>query len=834
MAAGYPYGRPAAPSPPAVLPARLGQGRAPLPMHGDMAAPLPAAPAHFVPGGMVGAVPAGRTPSQLQHVPSSGSAAGRGSNPRQNGSGPRAPSSRGSSGSPRLQGMYVKGDLVDYHSGSYRSWIPAQVMEVNADTGHVVIDVKPQPIQLQEQHLVLRPRLKPQQTHLEWMRRVLRDGRIHEEAAALFRKHATYDRTSGGNRAICVEFIHGAANDIDELLGACGSIKVLLQEQQKHGASSPLQLDGFASAFWEQLTYVHNSQINIMPRQHDGFRRFENPDKIYRVEGRLGGGTYGQVKLVREIRTNAKRAMKCIAKRSFGSCPGMLDAEIENLCLVDHPHVAKLYEVFEDAENVHLIMDFCSGGDLQAKVHDAAAKAVPLKEAFAMNVLKQVLLAVAHIHARGIVHLDIKSANIMLMPNRRTRPPVGNDVSQSASEIPAVEEEDNPHVMVIDLGVSQVFRPGNFRNNSPMGTPATMAPEVWRGEITPKADVFSCGVTLFEMVSLKLPYMNVPLSSHDAARWWSTRPAANWAIAHASLSTTHLGQKMMTFERHLRPSASECLQFPGFSKPRKGENLSQDPPNNLVRRIELLPERDTLYRSVAMGLARRWPANQWPSAYRWFSSLCSKDTGRLEQNVIAQALCKQGLGSSAARRSAEAMDFDGDGSIGWTDFVAACIDLGANDYDDALLEAFKEADSDDDGLITQRDLGKLLPLEHAEDLARDVFLGLVGRTEPGARLDWTTFRGHFRGRDKAVKKEHAASGWGDGGFPDIIAMMQDAAGKVKSRWFPVPGDPDEEEEQLRKLAAMGFTDREKCLDAIRRHQNKLSGSAVEELCNRGA
>lgn len=206
----------------------------------------------------------------------------------------------------------------------------------------------------------------------------------------------------------------------------------------------------------------------------------------------------------------------------------------------------------------------------------------------------------------------------------------------------------------------------------------------------------------------------------------------------------------------------------------------------------------------------------------------------MEKAQIINDLEGLGVERAQARKVADSMDLSRDGSVGWTEFVAACINLGSDEFEHTLREAFDEADSDDDGLLTQRDLSKMLPSGYTTELTQDMFGHLTGRTEVGARLDWSTFHQHFRPREptgtvaSSLRSVPASEAMALG-LPGFCNLAKEAADKVRSRWFPVPGLPEQEEEHLRRLADMGFGDRERCLAVLRRHRNELSNSAVEEL-----
>ncbi|CAK9099221.1 Calcium-dependent protein kinase 4, partial [Durusdinium trenchii] len=177
---------------------------------------------------------------------------------------------------------------------------------------------------------------------------------------------------------------------------------------------------------------------------------------------------------------------------------------------------------------------------------DARESRKRIPEVWIAHVMQQVLSAITHIHANGIIHLDIKSQNIMLMPALETKAQFLQADLLSSVDL-YFHTLRIPHVMVIDLGVATIFQPGNFKRGNPMGTPATMAPEVWRGEITPKADVFSCGCVLFEMLSFQMPwdfkYRPTPGTTSECDS--SKQCSAKERILHAPSDATAMVLKML-------------------------------------------------------------------------------------------------------------------------------------------------------------------------------------------------------------------------------------------------------------------------------------------------
>jgi Ca2+-binding EF-hand superfamily protein len=264
-----------------------------------------------------------------------------------------------------------------------------------------------------------------------------------------------------------------------------------------------------------------------------------------------------------------------------------------------------------------------------------------------------------------------------------------------------------------------------------------------------------------------------------------------------------------------------------------------------------------------------------PSVKRAFQAFSETGDGRLTTAQTAKFLGHFNIAESCALKAADAMDLDRDGSIDWTEFVAACTYLGGEDFDKALWEIFRGADSDGDNLLSQSDLGKLLPPDHSGEVAKDVFHCLTGRTEQGARVDWSTFRMHFKSIDDecgaggsdtedavGVAQPVALPG-GLVGLPLGPACFKQAFDVVEQfcrGFFPAP-EPELQQQQqqrrqqafpglqqqlvettaapnvevqeqdLRHLAEMGFSNREMCVAVLQRHRNELSHSAIEELCN---
>jgi calcium-dependent protein kinase len=144
------------------------------------------------------------------------------------------------------------------------------------------------------------------------------------------------------------------------------------------------------------------------------------------VEKELGKGCFGAVSLVKHKSNGAAYAMKHLALKSING-PFMVNLylalrEIELMKKLDHPHVIKLYEVFRGDEDLYLVMELCSGGELQEKLE--AMPGMPTPAPFPESVsrfpeeqtkvlARDILSAIAYLHTNGIVHRDLKLENVM-------------------------------------------------------------------------------------------------------------------------------------------------------------------------------------------------------------------------------------------------------------------------------------------------------------------------------------------------------------------------------------------------------------------------------------
>eukprot|EP00933_Yihiella_yeosuensis_P080743 TRINITY_DN94217_c0_g1_i1.p1 TRINITY_DN94217_c0_g1~~TRINITY_DN94217_c0_g1_i1.p1 ORF type:complete len:619 (+),score=94.21 TRINITY_DN94217_c0_g1_i1:144-1859(+) len=142
----------------------------------------------------------------------------------------------------------------------------------------------------------------------------------------------------------------------------------------------------------------------------------------------LGCSSIGTVVRAVHGPTKITRALRQISKKHVHG--NELLSEVEKLQSIDHPHICKLYNTWEDSMSVYMVMDLCSGGSLTS----LSAQSELFSETRVSVLILQMLQAVAHLHAAGLVHSDIRPENWLFQE------PVGTS--------------DNMCIKMIDFGLA--------------------------------------------------------------------------------------------------------------------------------------------------------------------------------------------------------------------------------------------------------------------------------------------------------------------------------------------------------------------------------------------
>src|SRR5262245_15420594 len=211
----------------------------------------------------------------------------------------------------------------------------------------------------------------------------------------------------------------------------------------------------------------------------------------YRVDERLGAGGMGEVYRAEDVRLGRPVALKFLptALKADPESRARLLTEARAASLLRSPNIAVTYDIGEYAGSDFIVREFVEGELLSSRV---AKGALPIRETVEIGL--QVADALEEAHSRGIVHRDIKSANLI----RTERGLVKVLDFGLAKFLDASHDVDAVAVTTPQVTVAGMV----------LGTVSYMAPEQALGRtVDHRADLFSLGVVLFELATSRMPFV---------------------------------------------------------------------------------------------------------------------------------------------------------------------------------------------------------------------------------------------------------------------------------------------------------------------------------------
>lgn len=202
----------------------------------------------------------------------------------------------------------------------------------------------------------------------------------------------------------------------------------------------------------------------------------------YRVLRKLGEGGMGMVYLAEDVRLGRQVALKFIAgalQGSVSNARAQLLSESRSVAALNHPGIVTLHDVLEVDGELVTVMEYVEGRPLSDITEEA-----PLPLGYALRLACQLADALGYAHGRGIVHCDLKPANIHVLPNGSPK--------------------------ILDFGLARVLADssGGSEHDGPFfGTPGYIAPERLLGRgATAASDIYAFGVIFYELLTGAPPF----------------------------------------------------------------------------------------------------------------------------------------------------------------------------------------------------------------------------------------------------------------------------------------------------------------------------------------
>jgi serine/threonine-protein kinase len=240
-------------------------------------------------------------------------------------------------------------------------------------------------------------------------------------------------------------------------------------------------------------------------------------DGRYRLLRRLGAGGMGTVFLAEDERLGRKVAVKRLHADSPEETARRFEREARLGAMLNHPNLVAVYDTFSEREDVLIVMEYVEGPTLADVLRRDS-----LERPRALEILRGVAAALDHAHAQGVVHRDVKPANILLGPEGTAK--------------------------LADLGIATAAEQTHItRTGTMLGSPSYMAPEQIDGRpVTKAADVYALAAVAFEVLGgrkaqpggtpLEIAHRIVSEPPPDVREPWPEAPPALAAALKAGMA----------------------------------------------------------------------------------------------------------------------------------------------------------------------------------------------------------------------------------------------------------------------------------------------------------
>lgn len=247
---------------------------------------------------------------------------------------------------------------------------------------------------------------------------------------------------------------------------------------------------------------------------------------------KIGNGVSATVYKAINTKTGSIFAVKSIPlsrKKDHSQSYYSIHNEVEILKSLSHPNIIKFYDSDLDIETneIFIVCEYASHGDLLSLVKQFS----PLSMKIVKKFIKELLQALEYIHSKGIIHRDLKCANILI--------------------------DQNSTIKLSDFGLSSLV---NSKSTQCVGSPYWMAPELFSGEkVTTAVDIWALGCTVIEMVTSLPPWSKVAKNEKELKILINSPDLLKHLPSSSESLRKFLGFCLAT-DPAMRPSASDLLK----------------------------------------------------------------------------------------------------------------------------------------------------------------------------------------------------------------------------------------------------------------------------------
>ncbi|CAE7305452.1 CPK1 [Symbiodinium necroappetens] len=490
--------------------------------------------------------------------------------------------------------------------------------------------------------------------------------------------------------------------------------------------SKPQGKDGYSDIGGEVIRISeHMGKIPVSGRYHRKPRRIGDDYKIH--ETVLGSGYNGVVNMATSIGLDddqkfAVKAFK-IGKLKRDK-KAQLESEVGIYLCMDHPHITRLFDVYEADDYLYLVMECMEGGEL----FDRVTTLKKFGERDAADAVSQMLLALNYIHSHGIVHRDLKLENFLY------------------------ESKTSNHLKLIDFGFSKVWDP-NIKMHVSCGTLAYVAPEVLKKDYTSQCDIWSLGVITFVLLSGYMPFSgSESVQTKNIASGNYILKPERWSSV--SIEGRQFVKGVLEVNPQKRMTAATALQHP-WIKNRHDLVPWKDVDDSVVEALRKFGHASKFRRACMEMMAWSLSKEERAQVRESFIALDHSQQGTIKMRDLKQVMQEKfNVSEGETKQVFDALDSNHDEEIHYSDFLAAMVSTRISLHDHLLKATFKKFDVDSSGYITCSNLKEVL----GETWEGEQVEKLLAEADilKDNRISYQEFKSYLRGDPMNVNSELAA------------------------------------------------------------------------------
>ena len=503
-----------------------------------------------------------------------------------------------------------------------------------------------------------------------------------------------------------------------------------------------------------------------------------DPWKVYKEIETIGEGSFGVVKKVcLKNHEETIRAMKIIPKSNISEDEDgkKLVDEIGILKNLEHPNIMKIYECFDDKENVYIVSEYCDEGDLLGKME----KLHSLNEIVVKFLMGQIFNAIAYLHSNRVFHGDIKLENVMLYKTSNKKcskfdfsrinddlkknKALQNDINSSFNSKTFKKKTSFQYIInmydyevkLIDFGCCKyLYKKKDTQLTGIVGTSIYCSPEVIDDLYDETSDEWSCGVLMYILLCGQPPFTgdseeeifaNIKKGKFD----FNKREFKN-----VSENCKKLIKRLLEPNHKKRIKASEALHHDFFKENYNPSAMTQDVDKKDVEKIlkiEKLPSKfhELIEAYLCFNFISKEEEKNLRKLFRYFDH---KEKNRLIKSDFERAFKDNNIEYTEddIDRIIDALDSDGNNSIEYQEFLRAMCDKEALHKDENLKSVFEAIDEDKKGYINVNDIKNFIfKKKEIEDNKFLDYLNKIGM-DLNSKLEYDDFVDIIRERKLAT------------------------------------------------------------------------------------